>query len=266
MSTTVPLRHSRLIMQKSLESFYGIGNQHSSRIMAKFHIFPGARLEALPTSTISAITAELSKMNIENELRTQMRANITRLREMGSYRGQRHAMGLPVRGQRTRTQVCRSCAMWLAGGYGLTCRRSRQRGSLTKGIERTKPVYHMGFLLRIGSCIDGVKGVGKRYHYLEKTNCQDILELITPVFPLSLFTQHSLNSEDSFIIPPKYDIRLKLSHLTWVAGDCRSKRLSNLRISPVLEKCKMVDFNDSSYPRTMSSRIKNHKSFHHVPS
>ena len=51
------------------------------------------------------LTAELSQMKIENELRRELRDNIRRLRDMGSYRGRRHAMGLPVRGQRTRTQV-----------------------------------------------------------------------------------------------------------------------------------------------------------------
>jgi ribosomal protein S13 len=74
--------------------------------MAKFHIFPGERLSTLPAKTVAAITAELSTMKIENELRKEMRDNIQRLRDMGSYRGKRHAMGLPVRGQRTRSQVC----------------------------------------------------------------------------------------------------------------------------------------------------------------
>ena len=44
-------------------------------------------------------------MTIENDLRRQVRDNIRRLRDMKSYRGLRHAFGLPVRGQRTRTQV-----------------------------------------------------------------------------------------------------------------------------------------------------------------
>jgi CTP:molybdopterin cytidylyltransferase MocA len=55
---------------------------------------------------VSAITAELSELTIENDLRRKLRDNIRRLRDMGSYRGRRHAMGLPVRGQRTRSQVC----------------------------------------------------------------------------------------------------------------------------------------------------------------
>lgn len=44
-------------------------------------------------------------MKIENDLRREIKDNISRLRDMGSYRGRRHAMNLPVRGQRTRSQV-----------------------------------------------------------------------------------------------------------------------------------------------------------------
>jgi small subunit ribosomal protein S13 len=44
-------------------------------------------------------------MKIENDLRRELRDNIARLRDMGTWRGRRHAMGLPVRGQRTRTQT-----------------------------------------------------------------------------------------------------------------------------------------------------------------
>ena len=73
--------------------------------MARLHIHPSARLGALSNQTVLDITAELSKMKIENDLRREMRDNIRRLRDMGTYRGRRHAMGLPVRGQRTRSQT-----------------------------------------------------------------------------------------------------------------------------------------------------------------
>ncbi|MCJ1484317.1 hypothetical protein MMC06_004486 [Schaereria dolodes] len=63
-----------------------------------------AKVGGLASKQILDLTAELSNMNIENDLRRQVRENIKRLRDMGSYRGRRHAMGLPVRGQRTRTQ------------------------------------------------------------------------------------------------------------------------------------------------------------------
>jgi small subunit ribosomal protein S13 len=59
----------------------------------------------LPQRTITALTAELSTMTIENDARKIVQDNIKRLRDIGTYRGRRHAMGLPVRGQRTRTQI-----------------------------------------------------------------------------------------------------------------------------------------------------------------
>lgn len=105
-SATQNTRRGTNTLQKSLETIYGIGNQHSSRILAKFHIIPSAKIGSLPSKTINDLTAELSSMTIENDLRRKVQDNIKRLRDMGSYRGRRHAMGLPVRGQRTRSQVC----------------------------------------------------------------------------------------------------------------------------------------------------------------
>jgi ribosomal protein S13 len=59
----------------------------------------------LKNATVLDLTAELTTMKIENDLRREVQENIRRLKDMGTYRGRRHAMGLPVRGQRTRTQV-----------------------------------------------------------------------------------------------------------------------------------------------------------------
>jgi ribosomal protein S13 len=73
--------------------------------MAKFHIHPWAKVGSLKNATVMDLTAELSNMKIENDLRREVQDNIRRLKDMGTYRGRRHAMGLPVRGQRTRTQV-----------------------------------------------------------------------------------------------------------------------------------------------------------------
>jgi len=73
--------------------------------MAKYCIHPLARIGTLQPKIITALTAELSTMTIENEARNIVRENIRRLRDMGTYRGRRHAMNLPVRGQRTRTQI-----------------------------------------------------------------------------------------------------------------------------------------------------------------
>lgn len=78
-------------------------------------------------------------MTIENDAKRKMRDDIRRLRDMGSYRGRRHAMSLPVRGQRTRTQVC----IWKGGrrnrrGDVLTKGRSLRRRSSTESRERVK--------------------------------------------------------------------------------------------------------------------------------
>lgn len=73
--------------------------------MARFHIHKTARIRELSDQQINNMAGELSTMTLENDARRQLQDNIKRLRDMGSYRGRRHAMGLPVRGQRTRTQV-----------------------------------------------------------------------------------------------------------------------------------------------------------------
>jgi len=76
-----------------------------SRLLAQHHIHPFAKLGELPLPQLNSLVNSLSGLTIENDLRRKVRADIDRLREMGSYRGRRHAMSLPVRGQRTRTQI-----------------------------------------------------------------------------------------------------------------------------------------------------------------
>ena len=73
--------------------------------MARHHIYPFAKLRELDNKQILELNGDLTRMTIENDLRREIRGNIARLRDMKCYRGLRHAMGLPVRGQRTRTQV-----------------------------------------------------------------------------------------------------------------------------------------------------------------
>ncbi|PYH73838.1 mitochondrial 37S ribosomal protein uS13m [Aspergillus vadensis CBS 113365] len=95
----------RNLVKKSLESFFGIGNLTSTRLLARFHIHPTCKVGDLANKQVLDITAALSDMKIENDLRRQYLDNIKRLKETGTYRGRRHALGLPVRGQRTRSQV-----------------------------------------------------------------------------------------------------------------------------------------------------------------
>ncbi|KAL7625439.1 hypothetical protein AAE478_004659 [Parahypoxylon ruwenzoriense] len=97
--------NEKKLVKKALETFYGLGPQLSARIMAKYTIHPHARLGTVAPKTITSLTTELSTMTIENDARRIVQDNIKRLRDMGTYRGRRHAMGLPVRGQRTRNQI-----------------------------------------------------------------------------------------------------------------------------------------------------------------
>ena len=93
------------LVSRSLKSFYGLGPQVCTQLMAKFNIHKTARIVALGEKQVNGLASELAELTLESDLKGQMQNNIKRLRDMGTYRGRRHAMGLPVRGQRTRTQV-----------------------------------------------------------------------------------------------------------------------------------------------------------------
>ncbi|OKO95622.1 30S ribosomal protein S13 [Penicillium subrubescens] len=95
----------RNLLKKSLETFFGVGGHTSSRLLARFNIHPTCRVGELANKQVLDLTAVLSDMKIENDLRREVLNDIKRLKETGTYRGRRHALGLPVRGQRTRTQV-----------------------------------------------------------------------------------------------------------------------------------------------------------------
>ena len=79
--------------------------------MARFHIHQTAKIGSLGDRQINDMAAELSTMTLENDLRRQLVENIKRLRDMGTYRGRRHAMSLPARGQNTRSNVS-FCVRW----------------------------------------------------------------------------------------------------------------------------------------------------------
>lgn len=97
--------HERKVVKKALQSFFALGPQIADRILAKYSIYPNQRLGTIPPKTILQLTAELSVLTIDNDARKIVQDNIQRLRDMGSYKGRRHAVGLPVRGQKTRNQT-----------------------------------------------------------------------------------------------------------------------------------------------------------------
>lgn len=87
-----------------LTSIYGIGLKSSNDILKQAQIDNNIRVKDLNEQQINTIREIIEKnFKVEGELRRERLMNIKRLKEIGSYRGLRHAKGLPVRGQRTRT-------------------------------------------------------------------------------------------------------------------------------------------------------------------
>lgn len=89
----------------SLTYIYGVGPTTSKKILAAAGIDENTRVKDLSEEQLSLIRAEITKFRIEGDLRRQVAMNIKRLSEIGAYRGIRHRRGLPVRGQRTRTNA-----------------------------------------------------------------------------------------------------------------------------------------------------------------
>lgn len=91
-------------LEVSLTYIYGIGRRHSNEVIAKLGLNPNMRAESLTEDDIARLNAILqSDYVVEGDLRRQIQNNIKRLISIHSYRGMRHRLGLPVRGQRTRS-------------------------------------------------------------------------------------------------------------------------------------------------------------------
>jgi small subunit ribosomal protein S13 len=90
----------------SLQYIYGIGPTLSQKILAQAEVDPATKVSDLAEDQVNRLREIIDKgHNVEGELRKEVDLNIKRLIEIGSYRGSRHRHGLPVRGQRTRTNA-----------------------------------------------------------------------------------------------------------------------------------------------------------------
>lgn len=89
----------------ALTAIYGIGRQTASKICVKVGILPSVKIKELNEEQLEAIRTVVSKMTVEGDLRREVSINIKRLMDLGCYRGIRHRRGLPLRGQRTRTNA-----------------------------------------------------------------------------------------------------------------------------------------------------------------
>ncbi len=93
-------------IEAALPYIYGIGLSRSRFILAKVGIDPNTRVKDLSDAEVEKLRKEIEgSYRVEGELRRDILSNIKRLKEIGSYRGSRHAKGLPVRGQHTKTNT-----------------------------------------------------------------------------------------------------------------------------------------------------------------
>lgn len=89
----------------ALTSIYGIGRTRAQQICAAAGVAPERKIQDLSEGEIEALRGEVTKFTVEGDLRREVSMNIKRLMDLGCFRGIRHRRGLPLRGQRTRTNA-----------------------------------------------------------------------------------------------------------------------------------------------------------------
>jgi small subunit ribosomal protein S13 len=93
-------------VEVSLTYIYGIGRTRSNEILERVGVDPDKRVRDLTESEVSGLRQTIDReYQVEGDLRRQVQQNIRRLKDIRCYRGIRHIRGLPVRGQRTRTNA-----------------------------------------------------------------------------------------------------------------------------------------------------------------
>ena len=112
-----PHKHTEI----GLTHIYGIGRTTAQKICDKVGVAYSKKIKDLTDGDLEKIREEIGKMTIEGDLRREMSINIKRLMDLGCYRGFRHRRGLPVRGQRTKTNA-----------------RARRGPKKTVGVRRKK--------------------------------------------------------------------------------------------------------------------------------
>jgi len=110
-------------IEASLPYIYGIGPALARKVLEQANINPDTRTGELSTEQVGAIVSMIQANNIviEGDLRRDIQINLKRLQQINCYRGLRHRKGLPVRGQRTKTNA-----------------RSRKGPRRTVGVQRSK--------------------------------------------------------------------------------------------------------------------------------
>ncbi|NOQ76868.1 MAG: 30S ribosomal protein S13 [Methylococcaceae bacterium] len=89
----------------ALTAIYGVGRQTARDICKQVNIEPAVKIKELSEEQLESIRKVLTAMTVEGDLRREVSMNIKRLMDLGCYRGIRHRRGLPLRGQRTKTNA-----------------------------------------------------------------------------------------------------------------------------------------------------------------
>ncbi len=114
-------------IETALTYIFGIGRSMATRVLSQASVNPDLRVKNLTDQHVKAIREVLSNLKVEGDLRKEVNVNIKRLMDINCYRGLRHRKGLPVRGQRTRTNA-----------------RTRKGVKKTVGVQRKESVKKMG--------------------------------------------------------------------------------------------------------------------------
>ena len=89
----------------SLTSIFGVGRTRAAQICTAAGVAPDAKVKDLSEPEVERLRSEIAKFEVEGDLRRENAMSIKRLMDLGCFRGIRHRRGLPVRGQRTRTNA-----------------------------------------------------------------------------------------------------------------------------------------------------------------
>lgn len=89
----------------ALTSIYGIGNPTARSLCKELGVEPSKKVNQLSEDVLEKFRVQIAKLTVEGDLRRVVSMNIKRLMDLGCYRGLRHRRGLPLRGQRTKTNA-----------------------------------------------------------------------------------------------------------------------------------------------------------------
>ncbi len=92
-------------LEVGLTSIYGVGRSTAQHVIAELGLSPDMKVRDLTDEEITRLRAHIDALTVEGDLRRERSQAIKRLSEIGSYRGLRHRRGLPVNGQRTKTNA-----------------------------------------------------------------------------------------------------------------------------------------------------------------